>query len=116
MNSSERLLRELTPDEELIPGARNAIRCCLHVQPEEKVTLITDQACLEIGGSLLREVESVGSRCNAFVLEELASRPLLDMPQAVLADMESSAVSIFAVRSQQNELRTRMQMTDVVNR
>ena len=116
MNSSEKLLRELTPDEELIPGARNAIRCCLHVQPEEKVTLITDQACLEIGGSLLREVESVGSRCNAFVLEELASRPLLDMPQAVLADMESSAVSIFAVRSQQNELRTRMQMTDVVNR
>jgi leucyl aminopeptidase (aminopeptidase T) len=30
--------------------------------------------------------------------------------------MESSAVSIFAVRAQTNELRTRMQMTDVVNR
>jgi leucyl aminopeptidase (aminopeptidase T) len=30
--------------------------------------------------------------------------------------MESSAVSIFAVRAQPNELRTRMQMTDVVNR
>jgi len=34
----------------------------------------------------------------------------------VLDDMETSDVSIFAVRAQANELRTRMQMTDVVNR
>ena len=38
------------------------------------------------------------------------------MPPVVLEDMESSQVSIFAVRAQTNELRTRMQMTDVVNR
>jgi aminopeptidase len=49
-------------------------------------------------------------------LEDLAPRPLTDMPAAVLEDMETSDVSIFAVRAQQNELRTRMQMTDVVNR
>jgi leucyl aminopeptidase (aminopeptidase T) len=50
------------------------------------------------------------------VLEDLAPRPLVDMPAAVLEDMESSQVSIFAVVAQQNELRTRMQMTEVVNR
>jgi leucyl aminopeptidase (aminopeptidase T) len=38
------------------------------------------------------------------------------MPAAVLEDMETSEVSIFAVVAQPNELRTRMQMTDVVNR
>jgi leucyl aminopeptidase (aminopeptidase T) len=38
------------------------------------------------------------------------------MPVPVLADMESSQVSIFAVQVQPNELRSRMQMTDVVNR
>ena len=38
------------------------------------------------------------------------------MPRAVLDDMETSQVSIFAVHAQANELRTRMQMTDVVNR
>jgi len=38
------------------------------------------------------------------------------MPRAVLDDMETSQVSIFAVRAQANELLTRMQMTDVVNR
>jgi leucyl aminopeptidase (aminopeptidase T) len=38
------------------------------------------------------------------------------MPQVVLDDMETSDVSIYAVQAQPNELRTRMQMTDVVNR
>jgi aminopeptidase len=38
------------------------------------------------------------------------------MPKAVLEDMESSEVSIFAVLVQPNELQSRMQMTDVVNR
>jgi aminopeptidase len=38
------------------------------------------------------------------------------MPSAVLADMETSQVSIFAVQVQPNELKSRMQMTDVVNR
>jgi aminopeptidase len=38
------------------------------------------------------------------------------MPPAVLADMETSQVSIFAVQVQPNELKSRMQMTDVVNR
>lgn len=38
------------------------------------------------------------------------------MPQEVLDDMESSQVSIFAVQVQPNELRSRMDMTDVVNR
>ena len=38
------------------------------------------------------------------------------MPAAVLGDMETSQVSIFAVQVQPNELHSRMQMTDVVNR
>ena len=38
------------------------------------------------------------------------------MPREILEDMETSSVSIFAVKVQLNELKTRMQMTDVVNR
>ena len=116
MTPSEELLRAIPLDEELAPGARNAIRSCLRVQPAEKVTLITDRACIAIGASLMHELESIGCLWHAFVLEQFAPRPLVDMPQPVLADMETSAVSIFAVRAQKNELRTRMQMTDVVNR
>ncbi len=109
-------LNSISIDPELQPGAHNAVFVCLRIQPYEKVTLITDNACLEIAASLLRELEECGCEHRAFVLEELAPRPLLDMPRVILDDMETSEVSIFAVRAQPNELRTRMQMTDVVNR
>jgi aminopeptidase len=103
-------------DPELAPGARNAVRRCLRIGPEEKVTLIIDRACLEIGASLARELDLLGAPYRAWVLEELAPRPLADMPAAILGDMETSQVSIFAVKAQADELRARMQMTDVVNR
>ncbi len=103
-------------DPEYRHGADNAVETCLRIEPHEKTTLITDRACLGIGAALADALARRGLRYNAFVLEDLAPRPLVDMPAAVLDDMETSDVSIFAVRAQQNELRTRMQMTDVVNR
>jgi len=101
---------------EFVQGARSAITTCLRVQPSEKVTLITDWQTKFIAASLAEQLEEVGCEWNAFVLEDLAPRPLTGMPEPVLADMESSQVSIFAVQVQTNELRSRMQMTDVVNR
>lgn len=105
-----------TFDAELIPGARNAVRVCLNVQPSERVTVITDRACEEIAASLVHEIEDVGAAFRAFVLEDVAPRPLTDLPAVVAADMERSQVSIFAVDVQPNELRSRMQMTEIVNR
>src|ERR1700691_1749649 len=98
------------------PGARAAIRTCLRVEPSEKVTLICDRSTLEIAASLALELAGNGCRWNAYLLEDLAPRPLTDMPAEILADMETSDVSIFAVQVQRNELRSRMQMTEVVNR
>ncbi len=101
---------------EFAEGARNAVTTCLKIKSDEKVTLITDRSCIEIAASLAVELDALGCEWNSFVLEEVAPRPLEGMPVAVLEDMESSQVSIFAVEVQQNELRSRMQMTDVVNR
>jgi len=101
---------------EFMAGARSAVTTCLRIDPSEKVTLITDRATEQIAASIGEQLAERGCQWNAFLLEDLAPRPLLDMPQAVLADMESSQVSIFAVQVQQNELHSRMQMTDVVNR
>jgi aminopeptidase len=102
-------------DSELAPGAHNAVFVCLRVQRAEKVTLITDEACKEIAASLVAELNTCGCRHRHFVLEELAPRPLLDMPQVILDDLATSQVSIFAVLAQANELKTRMQMCNVVN-
>ena len=78
--------------------------------------MITDEATLEIAAAVVHELDELGSPYRAWVLEDLAERPLKDLPSVILEDLETSQVSIFAVQAQRNELRTRMQMTDVVNR
>ena len=102
--------------EELQPGAANAIRVCLNVQPNERVTVITDVACRDISDALIEEIEAVGATYAAFVLEDEAPRPLAALPGRIAEDMEKSDVSIFAAHVQANELRSRMDMTDIVNR
>ncbi len=109
-------LRTVEFPEEFREGARNAVTTCLRIAPYEKVTLIADESTLTIAASIVAELVKIGCVWNAFVLEELATRPLTEMPAEVLADMETSQVSLFAVQVQPNELRSRMQMTDVVNR
>ena len=109
-------LRAVPYPPEFGEGARNAVTTCLRIQPDEHVTLITDEATLTIAASLAAELDRLGCSWNGFVLEDLAPRPLEGMPAAVLEDMEQAQVSIFAVQVQPRELSSRMQMTDVVNR
>ena len=116
VSQANQQLSTLPFDPELTPGARNAVNVCLRIQPGEKVTVVTDEATREIAASLVHEVENVGATYRAWVLEELAPRPLGDLPSEIVDDLETSQVSIFAVQAKANELRSRMQMTDVVNR
>src|SRR5215831_2250526 len=116
VSQTNQQLNTLPFDPELSPGARNAVQVCLRVQPNEKVTVITDEVTREIAASLVHELDAVGSPYQAWILEDLSPRPLGDLPREVVDDLETSQVSIFAVQAQANELRSRMQMTDVVNR
>src|SRR5881397_221555 len=105
-----------TIDAELAPGARNAVSVCLQLTPEERVTIITDEATRDIAAALRAEVEAIGSEHSVFILENYASRPLTAMPRIILDDLAQSHVSIFAAQSQPGELPSRMQMSDVVNK
>jgi aminopeptidase len=111
----DRLITD-TIDAELAPGARNAVRVCLRLQPEERITIITDEATREIAAALQAEVEEIGSEHAVFVLENYDSRPLRDMPKNILEDLAQSQVSIFCAQSQTGELTSRTQMTAVVDR
>jgi aminopeptidase len=115
-DQSNRQLNKMAFDPQLSQGARNAVRVCLRVQPSEKVTVITDEVSLEIAAAIIHELEDVGCRYQTWVLEDVAVRPLTDLPLPIAEDLETSQVSIFAVVAQTNELKSRMQMTDVVNR
>ena len=99
-------LSQIRLDPEFAPGARNAVRVCLRIQPSEKVTVITDLACQEIAASIVHEIEAVGAPYSAFLLEDFGPRPMHDMPQQILDDMESSEVSVYTVQAQPNELRS----------
>jgi aminopeptidase len=110
------IIRQIQFDPALSAGARNAVIVCLRLQPDEQVTIIADQVGLEIAAALVDQVERIGAPYRACVLEELAPRPLEHMPVPVLADLENSHVSLFAAQAQRGELRSRMEMMEVVNR
>jgi aminopeptidase len=103
-------------DAELAPGARNAVRVCLQLQPDERITIITDEATRDIAAALQAEVEEVGSPHAVLVWEDYGSRPSPNMPREILEDLARSQVSIFCGQSQRGELSARAQMTDLVNR
>jgi aminopeptidase len=109
-------LNQLSFDPEYAPGAYNAVNICLRIQPSEQVCVITDRATADIAAAIVHELEKLGAPYHAWILEDLAPRPLKDLPREILEDLEQSQVSIFAVQAQTNELRSRIQMTDVVNR
>src|SRR5579863_10752659 len=77
-------------DPEYAVGAYNAVRVCLRVQVDEQVCVITDRATAEIAAAVVAELERLGAPYRAWVLEELAERPLRDLPREILDDLENS--------------------------
>ena len=109
-------LSKIPFDPEYTPGARNAVNVCLRIQPNERVCVITDEATAEIAAAIVAELSKLGAPHHAWILEEVAERPLRDFPREIADDLEKAQVSVFAVQVQTNELRSRIQMTDIVNR
>src|SRR5437879_12358212 len=89
-----------TIDAELAPGAHNAVSVCLQLTPEERVTIITDEATRDIAAALRAEVEAIGSEHSVFILENYASRPLTAMPQRFLDDLAQSQAPILHAQRQ----------------
>jgi len=101
---------------DLAPGARNAIRICLKVTPEERAVIVTDRETLPVAGSLAAEVRAVGAPLETFVLEDYGDRPMLTLPPAIRDGLERAQVSIYAAQPQPGELSSRRELTAIVNR
>src|ERR1700687_5145717 len=102
--------------EDLIPGAKNAIRTCLRVQPQEHVTIVTDQETEEIAASLADQVCDVGSKTEVFVMEDYGPRPMLTLPTVIEAALERAQVSIYAGQPKPGELAFRRALTAIIDR
>ncbi len=101
---------------EFLEGASNAVNVCLRIQPNEHTVIITDEDTIDIAAALAHEILKVGASSDVYTLEDFSQRPLVDMPQPILDDLEKANVSIFAAQAQRGELGSRIQMTNVINR
>lgn len=106
---------DTTPyDPELVPGARNAIGTCLDVQPSERLTLITDEATLDIAASLWEQARDAGARPQAFILEDEAPRPLAHFPDSVMRAAGESDVVISCFQPQEGEIGSRGELVQLI--
>ncbi|MAT38850.1 MAG: aminopeptidase [Ectothiorhodospiraceae bacterium] len=96
-------------------AAMNAIDTCLQLQPKERFVMITDEASLPIGASILDHVKKVTKRFDVFVLEDFGMRPMRHMPKDILDALYKAKVSIYACTTQTGELQHRIEMMDVIN-
>ncbi len=102
--------------EDLVPGARNAIRTCLRIQPHERVALVTDLETEEIAASLADQIRQVGAAVEAHVMEDYGERPMLTIPAPIRQALERADVSIYAGQPKTGELAFRRALTEVVDR
>jgi len=104
------------PRAELAPGARNAVRVCLAVTPNERVALIADQASAEVAASLSAALDEAGARCDSVLIEKVAERPMRTAPAQVLDALERADAGILCVQPREGELPARMAIVGVVER
>jgi leucyl aminopeptidase (aminopeptidase T) len=105
-----------TYSNELAPGARNAIRTCLRVAPQEHVTILTDRETADIAASLAREIDGVGAFYETYFMEDYGPRPMLDFPAPMREALERADVSIYAGQPKTGELAFRRELTAIVDR
>jgi aminopeptidase len=102
--------------QDLMPGARNAVATCLAVQSNEHVTLIADRASAPVAASLGAALNECGCPWQGIVVEEVATRPQIDLPPAIRNALETTDVGILCIQPQPGELASRMAMVAIVER
>jgi leucyl aminopeptidase (aminopeptidase T) len=107
---------QTTYAEELVPGARNAIRTCLRVRPGERVVIVTDRETEEIAASLCDQAREAGAPVEVHIMEDYADRPMTTLPPSIESALEGADVSIYAGQPKEGELAFRRALTAVIDR
>ena len=90
-------------------GARNAVQTCMNVKKGEHILIVTDKPRLEIGEALKKEAEAfTPSNVRLFVLEDLLSRPMKELPDQIFKQIPWADVTFWATDSMKGEVTSRM--------
>ena len=76
-------------DDELRPGARNAVDVCLGIQSGERVGLIADEASRSVAAALESALAERGAVRDTLLVESVARRPMTDAPREILDVLEN---------------------------
>ena len=103
-------------DQALMPGAKNAVDTCLAIRAGERVALISDEASAPVAACLADALSQAGARWTGDLIEDLAPRPLADVPRPIVDALETADAGILCVQPLEGELRARMSIVAVVER
>jgi aminopeptidase len=101
---------------DLVPGARNAIRTCLRVRPDERVAIVTDRETEDIAAALADQAREIGAPVDVFVMEDYGPRPMLSLPPRIAEALERTQVSVYAGQPKEGELAFRRELTQIIDR
>lgn len=103
-------------EDDLLPGARNAVETCLAIQPGERVALVADEASRAVAAALEQALAAVGADGRPLLIESVTARPMAAAPPEILEALDSADAGILCVQAQQGELAARMAIVAVVER
>jgi len=99
-------------------GSKNAVETCMGLKPRERVLIVTDLSEKIVGSSLLKSAERVTGASNVtmFVLEDLANRPLIALPDEISNAIFGVDVTFWAANSLPGELVVRRGFIDLAKK
>jgi aminopeptidase len=103
---------------EYATGARNAVRTCLNVHPDDRVAIIRDRGRAEIATAIGEEALAAGGEVADWTMEEWVERPAREFPRALADEIRAfePTVSFFIGEGEAGELAFRAPMLGLLAR
>jgi aminopeptidase len=101
---------------EFAAGARNAVRTCLNIGPQDRVCIIRDRPRQHIAEAIEEEARATGATVRTWTMEDHISRPAHSFPRSIADDVIrfSPTASYFIGTGQKGELAFRMPMRELL--
>lgn len=112
MPDREKMLAAADPDLE--EAGRSGMITCLGATGDDTVTIVIDEENMPVGAAFLAAADGLGAQTRAFVVEEHCKRPMSKFPEAIMKALGSSTVTVFAMNPQVGELKSRIQIIELV--
>lgn len=101
---------------ELAAGARNAVRVCLNVGPQDRVAIVRDRPRAHIAEAIEEEASGTGAAVRVWTMEDHIARPATSFPRSIAEEIVRyrPTASYFVGTAQPGELAFRQPMLQLL--